>query len=222
MDRVIGLISTTGRLSFMNRSLALASYSIRIRIVFTEIKYKRIQRQSNSRLRKFFEGMTTVWPCLGSWSVYDRGGRGPTRCTATVLSSRAELPGRSHGKDWNYVDLHGEETAEKKGGEREKDRWRLGKKRNTEGEALLLTRKRNNSHRHANRPSTQNARSFLPAVSTAIFVTSCYLRDSPPMGIYRTVKGGKPPSVKSFDVTFEERRNAEFRAVAINRGFIGI
>lgn len=60
MDRVIGLISTTGRLSFMNRSLALASYSIRIRIVFTEIKYKRIQRQSNSRLRKFFEGMTTV------------------------------------------------------------------------------------------------------------------------------------------------------------------
>ena len=43
------------------------------------------------------------------------------------------------------------------------------------------------------------------------------------MGIYRTVKGGETPlSVKSFDVTFEERRNAEFRVVAIKRGFIGI
>ena len=41
------------------------------------------------------------------------------------------------------------------------------------GEALLLTRKRNNSHRHANRTSIQNARSFLAALSTAIFVPPC-------------------------------------------------
>ena len=55
--------------------------------------------------------------------------------------------------------------------------WREEEKHG--GEALLLTRKRNNSHRRANRTSTQNARSFLAALSTAIFVPPC-LRDSSP------------------------------------------
>lgn len=54
--------------------------------------------------------------------------------------------------------------------EKERRDLRFGKKRNTGGEALLLTRKRNNSHRHANRTNIQNAQSFLTAVSTAIFV----------------------------------------------------
>lgn len=68
---------------------------------------------------------------------------------------------------------------ERKRGEREikREGWREEEKHG--GEALLLTRKRNNSHRRANRTSTQNARSFLAALSTAIFVPPC-LRDSSP------------------------------------------
>ena len=50
MDRVIGLISTTGRLSFMNRSLALASYSIRIRIVFISYLQKLSTSVSSGRV----------------------------------------------------------------------------------------------------------------------------------------------------------------------------
>lgn len=72
------------------------------------------------------------------------------------------------------------------------------------GEALLLTRKRNNSHWRANRTNTQNARSFPAAAPARInghLCSSC-LRDSRPMGIYRTVKGSSP----RLDETLENTR----------------
>lgn len=93
--------------------------------------------------------------------------------TATVLSTRGVIRVQPHGKIMRSL-LNPRGVI---GGRRK--RWKRSKKAGTEGggrrnavlQALLLTRKRNNSHRDANRTNTQNS-PFLVygAVSTAIFV----------------------------------------------------
>lgn len=107
-----------------------------------------------------------------------RGSCGPTRKHSDgIVFHRGQ--GRGNGITLD-LGLHGKfvlvQEKERKRGEIKGEREREGLEGRGEthgGEALLLTRKRNNSHRHANRTSIQNARSFLAALSTAIFVPPC-------------------------------------------------